>query len=105
MVEKAFSDAIPLNAQFELTYRCNHLCTFCYNAPDGNREMTTPEIFDSLRKIAEFGVLYVTLTGGEPLCHRDFFKIADETVAEDSEKLMAFLAEKGHPALTMESMF
>jgi acetyl-CoA synthase len=32
-------------------------------------------------------------------------KIADETVAEDSEKLMAFLTEKGHPALTMESMF
>jgi hypothetical protein len=26
-------------------------------------------------------------------------------VAEDSEKLMAFLTEKGHPALTMDSMF
>ncbi len=79
LVEKAFSDAVPLNAQFELTYRCNHLCTFCYNAPDGNREMTTPEIFDALRKISEFGVLYMTLTGGEPLCHKDFYKIADET--------------------------
>jgi acetyl-CoA synthase len=32
-------------------------------------------------------------------------KIADETVAEDAEKLVAFLTEKGHPALTMESMF
>jgi acetyl-CoA synthase len=32
-------------------------------------------------------------------------KIADETVAEDSEKLMAFLTDKGHPAQTMESMF
>jgi acetyl-CoA synthase len=32
-------------------------------------------------------------------------KIADETVAEDSEKLLAFLTDKGHPALTMESMF
>ena len=31
--------------------------------------------------------------------------IADETVAEDSEKLMAFLAGKGHPALTMDPMF
>jgi len=26
-------------------------------------------------------------------------------VAEDSEKLMAFLTEKQHPALTMDSMF
>jgi MoaA/NifB/PqqE/SkfB family radical SAM enzyme len=78
LVEKAFADAIPLSAQFELTFRCNHLCTFCYNAPEGRREMTTPEIFETLRKISEFGVLYLTLTGGEALCHKDFFKIAGE---------------------------
>jgi MoaA/NifB/PqqE/SkfB family radical SAM enzyme len=78
LVEKAFADAIPLSAQFELTFRCNHLCTFCYNSPDGRREMTTPQIFDALRKIADFGVLYLTLTGGEALCHKDFFKISSE---------------------------
>ncbi|MEK6699420.1 MAG: acetyl-CoA decarbonylase/synthase complex subunit alpha/beta [Nitrospirota bacterium] len=32
-------------------------------------------------------------------------KIADESVAEDAEKLVAFLTEKGHPALTMDPMF
>jgi len=32
-------------------------------------------------------------------------KIADETVATDAEQLVAFLTEKGHPALTMESIF
>lgn len=32
-------------------------------------------------------------------------RIADETIAEDAEKLVAFLTEKQHPALTMESMF
>ena len=78
VVEKAFSEAIPLNAQFEITYRCNHLCSFCYNSPTGQREMTTPQIFEALRKMAEFGVLYLTLTGGEALCHKDFFKIAAE---------------------------
>jgi MoaA/NifB/PqqE/SkfB family radical SAM enzyme len=78
LVEKAFADAIPLSAQFEITYRCNHLCTFCYNSPNGARELTTPQIFDALRKIADFGVLYLTITGGEALCHKDFFKIADE---------------------------
>ena len=40
--------------------------------------MTTPEIFETLRKISEFGVLYLTLTGGEALCHKDFFKICAE---------------------------
>lgn len=78
MVSKAFADATPLAAQFEITYRCNHLCTFCYNAPNGERELTTPQIFEALKKIADFGVLYLTLTGGEALCHRDFYKIAGE---------------------------
>ena len=32
-------------------------------------------------------------------------KIADETVAEDSEKLMEHLEKVGHPALTMDPMF
>ena len=78
LVEAAFTQAVPLTAQFEITYRCNHLCTFCYNSPSGQRELTTPQIFEALRKIADFGVLYLTLTGGEALCHKDFFKIAAE---------------------------
>ena len=46
LLDHAFSQAIPLNCQIEITYRCNHLCTFCYNSPSGAREMTTPQIFD-----------------------------------------------------------
>jgi acetyl-CoA synthase len=32
-------------------------------------------------------------------------RIADESVAEDSEKLMTYLSDKQHPALTMDPMF
>lgn len=78
MIETAFTEAEPLSAQFEITYRCNHLCTFCYNAPTGDPEMTTPQIFEALKKIADFGTLYLTLTGGEATCHRDFWDIAAE---------------------------
>lgn len=78
MVEHAFAHALPLSCQIEITYRCNHLCTFCYNSPTGEREMTTPQIFEALAKVRQLGVLYVTLTGGEALCHKDFFKIAEE---------------------------
>ncbi len=76
--QKAFDEAIPLNCQIEITYRCNHLCTFCYNSPTGEREMTTPQIFEALRKINDLGVLYVTLTGGEAMVHKDFYKISAE---------------------------
>jgi MoaA/NifB/PqqE/SkfB family radical SAM enzyme len=78
LVNKAFALSIPLNCQIEITYRCNHLCSFCYNSPSGVREMTTEQIFDALQKVSELGVLYLTLTGGEALCHKDFFKIARE---------------------------
>jgi len=75
---KAFAEAIPMSCQIEITYRCNHLCTFCYNAPTGEREMTTPQIFEALKKVNDLGVLYVTLTGGEAMVHKDFYKIAAE---------------------------
>ncbi len=75
---KAFAAAIPMNCQIEITYRCNHLCSFCYNSPTGEREMTTAQLFEALKKINDLGVLYVTLTGGEAMCHKDFYKIAAE---------------------------
>ena len=77
LINEAFSRSLPLNCQIEITYRCNHLCTFCYNSPTGAREMTTEQIFTALEKVSKMGVLYLTLTGGEALCHKDFFKIAE----------------------------
>ncbi len=78
LVNTAFAKSLPLNCQIELTYRCNHLCSFCYNSPTGAREMSTEQVFVALRRVADFGVLYCTLTGGEALCHKDFFAIAAE---------------------------
>jgi len=75
---KAFQEALPMNCQLELTYRCNHLCSFCYNSPTGEQEMTTPQVFEALKKVNKLGVLYVTLTGGEAMCHKDFYRIAAE---------------------------
>src|SRR5436309_8455306 len=71
-----WNNAVPMSALFELTFVCNHACSFCYNCPTGQKEMTTAEVLDALRKLAEFNVLYLTLSGGEPLVRRDFFEIA-----------------------------
>jgi MoaA/NifB/PqqE/SkfB family radical SAM enzyme len=68
--------AVPMSALFELTFVCNHACSFCYNCPTGQKEMGTAEIFDALQKLADFNILYLTLTGGEPLVRKDFFDIA-----------------------------
>ena len=76
LVTKNWNRAVPMSALFELTFVCNHACSFCYNCPTGQKEMTTAEIFEALRKLADFNVLYLTLTGGEPLVRKDFFEIA-----------------------------
>jgi len=76
MVQSNWNRAVPMSALFELTFVCNHACSFCYNCPTGQREMSTAEVVDALRKLADFNILYLTLTGGEPLVRKDFFEIA-----------------------------
>src|SRR5882672_7602438 len=76
ITSKNWGRANPMSALFELTFVCNHACSFCYNCPTGQKEMTTEEVKDALRKLAEFNVLYLTLSGGEPLVRKDFFEIA-----------------------------
>jgi MoaA/NifB/PqqE/SkfB family radical SAM enzyme len=69
----------PLSGHFEITYRCNHTCPYCYNAIDPRlRELNTEEALRVVNMMADFGTLYITLTGGEPLLRKDFFVLAEE---------------------------
>ena len=62
----------PLLVQVELTEACNLKCKFCYNSqkPRYNRK-----VIQMLDALAKQNVMQVTLTGGEPLMHPDFFDI------------------------------
>jgi MoaA/NifB/PqqE/SkfB family radical SAM enzyme len=69
----------PVSAHFEITYRCNHTCPYCYNAIDPrHRELSTEECLRVVNLMGDFNTLFVTLTGGEPLLRKDFFTIAEE---------------------------
>ncbi|HEY0139438.1 MAG TPA: radical SAM protein [Thermoanaerobaculia bacterium] len=60
----------------ELTYRCNLDCFFCYNDLALRGEPLSYAQYDAmLVDLAAMGVMNVTLTGGEPLAHPDFFRI------------------------------
>jgi len=79
LFDRAESLRRPLQAHFEITYRCNHTCPYCYNAIDPrHRELTTEECLRVVNMMADFGTLFLTLTGGEPLLRKDFFTIAEE---------------------------
>ncbi len=79
ITQTSWKKARPIQALFELTYRCNHLCTFCNNplSREGS-ELSTEEAFRVIAQLKELGVLFITLTGGEPLLRKDFWEIAEE---------------------------
>src|SRR5229473_5667600 len=77
MAAKALKLNIPLSVQLDLTYRCNERCIHCYLDHDDHGEMSTAEIKDLLDQMADAGVFYLTISGGEILMRRDFFEILE----------------------------
>src|ERR1700730_5370672 len=75
--DKALALNIPLSVQLDLTYRCNERCIHCYLDHHDHGEMTTAEIKDLLDQMADAGVFYLTISGGEIMMRRDFFDILE----------------------------
>lgn len=78
---KALKAGIPLSGTFELTPCCNLSCKMCYvRKPRAEVEaegglMSADEWIALAEKCREKGMLYLLLTGGEPLTHPEFKKI------------------------------
>jgi len=81
MAAKALKLNIPLSVQLDLTYRCNERCIHCYLDHDDHGEMTTAEIKHLLDQMADAGVFYLTISGGEIMMRRDFFDILEHARA------------------------
>jgi radical SAM protein with 4Fe4S-binding SPASM domain len=59
--------------QIELTSKCNERCVHCY-IPHENKitDITKDLFYDVLEQCKEMGLLSLTLSGGEPMLHKDF---------------------------------
>src|SRR2546425_6597593 len=77
MNERALELGVPLGVHLDVTYRCNERCIHCYLDHDDHGEMTTAEIKDLLGQLAEAGVFFLTVSGGEVMMRRDFFEILE----------------------------
>jgi len=77
MNQKALALGIPLSVHLDVTYRCNERCVHCYLDHDDHGEMTTAEVRELLTQLADAGVFFLTLSGGEVLMRRDFFAIVE----------------------------
>jgi radical SAM protein with 4Fe4S-binding SPASM domain len=67
----------PEEVTFELTYGCNLRCVHCYNPTHRAlpHELSAVEVLRILDQLANFGVLAVTFTGGEPCIRPDVGEI------------------------------
>lgn len=68
--------------QWHITHRCNLRCRHCYQE-DYAREMSREALWEALARYERFlkaeGLhAQINLTGGEPLAHPDFFRLAEE---------------------------
>jgi MoaA/NifB/PqqE/SkfB family radical SAM enzyme len=72
---KAQRLGIPISAHLDITYRCNERCEHCYLDHEDKGEMQTDEIKGILDQLAEIGVFFLVISGGEPLLRKDCFEI------------------------------
>ena len=72
---------IPVSGTFELTPRCNLNCKMCYihmsekEQCAAGKELTTKQWIDIGEQAVSQGMVYLLLTGGEPLIRPDFSEI------------------------------
>lgn len=77
---------IPVSGTFELTPRCNFNCKMCYvhMTPEEQkaygRELSTEEWLTIGRRAVEAGMIYLLLTGGEPMLRQDFVTLYGELI-------------------------
>ncbi|MBI2212294.1 MAG: radical SAM protein [Acidobacteria bacterium] len=76
VVSRIWRDNVLFSVLVELTYRCNLDCFFCYNdlALTG-RSMRLADYLRFFDDLEAMQVMNLTLSGGEPLAHPDFFAI------------------------------
>lgn len=69
--EKIAASGRPLTVTFQVTDRCNYRCAHCYQEHTEDTELSFAEIDRILGDLADLGVLFLTLMGGEFFMRRD----------------------------------
>lgn len=69
----AYTKSRPITAVWEVTMGCNMRCGHCGSSCEGSLpgELTTDEALNLCDQVAELGLKWITLSGGEPLTRKD----------------------------------
>ena len=67
----------PMSAMIEIADRCNEVCVHCYQVQGQKGEISTEEWKTILDELAEMGVLFLTISGGEATLRKDFLELVE----------------------------
>lgn len=76
---KPFTGYAPFLIVWNFTNACNLNCKHCYQNADkpARDELNTEEAKMAVDELADVGVAYIAVSGGEPLVRKDFFEVAE----------------------------
>ncbi|MDA1349226.1 MAG: radical SAM protein, partial [Chloroflexi bacterium] len=77
---------------WNVTRRCNLLCTHCYTASTDHAavgELVTDEALAVIDDLAEFGVPVILFSGGEPLVREDIFELMAHANAKGVQAVLS----------------
>lgn len=67
----------PINVQIQVTNTCNFNCITCAVACKKNKELSYEKIKETIKGIADMGVLNLEWSGGEPFCRFRFKELVE----------------------------
>jgi len=92
-------DLSALHESLILTWECNLHCFHCRPYLPQNGTLSFDDVKKHLDSLAKKGTLFLHLTGGEPLMHKDFWRIASHA----SQKNFALILHTNGTLITPES--
>lgn len=94
-IRKKYNNSIlPVVANLEITQMCNAKCVHCYCGSErGRKEPSLEQIVKRIEKLANLGIQYIKVIGGEPLLRNDLDKI---TTFINSKKIKYSVLTNGY---------
>jgi radical SAM protein with 4Fe4S-binding SPASM domain len=72
---RAEAAGAPFSAMVEIADRCNEACVHCYQVQGEKGEIGTEHWERIFRELAELGVMFLTISGGEATLRKDFLHL------------------------------
>jgi radical SAM protein with 4Fe4S-binding SPASM domain len=79
---KYLPTSVPVAISINLSFKCNFHCRYCYQALSyDNEKLDLNKCLMLIREAAEWGVVYVSLTGGEPTLFDGWMILLEEILS------------------------